>query len=241
MTTYSSPPIIEAVIEVRFGEPAKDTRLLKASDWLKPRYSNVSIEEQIEANVDFPTRHAEFVSGGRRYRHSSDDLADAVVLSHTGVAWTRLAPYEGWDQFLSRASQELKSVLKALASPRLTRIGLRFINRIDVPSDIDGLAHYEEYINYRIEAGPLMEPSMGYQWLIRSHHSNHNLIAILQSATVPPEIPGTSAFTLDIDIASVENVPQSSDTVSEKLGHMRELKNDIFEAGITEKARELYR
>jgi uncharacterized protein (TIGR04255 family) len=54
---------------------------------------------------------------------------------------------------------------------------------------------------------------------------------------MPPELPFTTAFLLDIDVAATANLPKDWAGLLEKLAEMRTLKNDIFEAAISNKAR----
>jgi uncharacterized protein (TIGR04255 family) len=238
---YSKPPILEVVIELRFSEPVSAVRVKHAGERMAGRYANQAEQEQIEAVANFDTRTAEFKVVGQMVHHTSSDQTELLSISTANLAWAKRAPYDGWDAFIARVTAELGPVLKALHHPSFARLGLRYVNRIDVPYGDDGLTRYEDYINYKIEAGPFLEPSSGYTWVIRSYRPNENLHVTLQSAVVAPEISGTGAFTFDIDVAAETGIPKDVDALMLRLETMRVLKNQIFEAGITERARELYK
>jgi uncharacterized protein (TIGR04255 family) len=238
---YSKPPILEVALELRFSEPVSADRVKYASERMAGRYGNQAQQEQVEVVANFDTRAAEFKVVGQMVQHTSSDQTELLSLSTGNLAWAKRAPYDGWQAFIARVTAELGPVLKALQHPSLARIGLRYINRIDVPYGDDGLTRYEDYINYKIEAGPFLEPSTGYTWMIRSYRPEEDLHVTLQSAVVAPEIPGTGAFTFDIDVAAETGIPKDADALILRLETMRVLKNQIFEAGITERAREMYK
>jgi uncharacterized protein (TIGR04255 family) len=236
---YHAAPIVEAVVELRFASPSTDARAKKAADWLRSRYRSEEIEQLNQAQIDFMAQKVTFTDDGKVHKLSSEDLTHLCHISGKSVAWVERAPYEGWEVFAGRFSEEAPIALKAINDKPISRIGLRYVNRIDVQPQ-GGLSHYEEYLNFKIDAGPLLEPTNGYLWQLTKRFEDLELSANVQSAVVEPEIPGMHAFTFDIDVFCDSNVPQQPDVVMAKLEEMRDLKNRIFEAGITDKAREQY-
>ena len=236
---YTSPPITEAVIEVRLSKLLTDAKLQKARDFIASRYENSRSEPMLEGTLHFDTQSATFEQLGMRHTLSSADETDRCVLSPKSLAWTRLAPYPGWVVFAERFETDFRAVFKATGPLPISRLGLRYVNRIDV-EPVEGLAHYEEFLNFRIEHGDLLEPTSGFQWIIVKDFPALKLKANVMSAVVEPEIMGWSSFAFDIDVYCNIEVPQTIDDIQAKLKSMRELKNTIFEAGITERARRMY-
>ncbi len=236
---YANPPIIEAVFEVRFAEPISEAKVTKAKDWLTNQYANSATEVQAEVKVDFATRSAKFIDVGKKFRLTSTDQTNLCLLAPASAIWVRLAPYEGWESFAARIASELPTTLKAFGNPPLARLGLRYVNRIDVKL-IDGIARHEDYLNFRIVHGELLEPTNGFQWRLVKEFNELNLKANVQSGVVETEVPGFAAFSFDIDIFCDSILPKNANEIIEKIEYMRQLKNKIFEAGITEKARKAY-
>lgn len=236
---YAHPPIVEAIVEVRLAAEANEAKQKKANNRIAGRYANSSVERQIAAKIDFNGRSVTFEDKPPIYRLSSEDQTELCSLGAQSVSWVRRAPYEGWASFKKRIMVELPMALKSYGDPRIARVGLRFVNRIDVKS-VDGLAHYEDYLNFRISHGDLLEPTLGFQWHLVKDFPDQGLKANVQSAVLEPEIPGFAAFSFDIDVFCDVNVPQSAENILEKLESMRPLKNLIFETGITEQARKAY-
>lgn len=238
--SYENPPILEAIIEIRFGEPASEANLKKVSDWLKSRYYNVQIEEQVEVKVDFPTRSAEFKLNGNLYRLSSSDLTTECSVSPFNIAWTSRAPYEGWSSFVTRVTSDLDTASKVLFKRQVVRLGLRYINRIDVPISQSRTFEYETFFNFKVDTQGALEPSTHYHWAVRKEYQDEMLSSLVQSAVMSPELIGQRSFSLDIDIASEVDVPQRVDDILSKLGQMRVLKNRLFEAALTPVAKERF-
>ena len=63
----------------------------------------------------------------------------------------------------------------------------------------------------------------------------------LTAAIVPPAQPNTISVVLDIDVVKREDVPQDDDALWAMLSQMRDIKNNAFEACITDAYRELIR
>lgn len=236
---YPNPPVVEAVMEIRFSTTVNNSKLRKAQDRLSKKYNNSKDELQTEVKVDFASRSAKFVDLGHQYRLTSEDQTNLCILTPTSVAWVRRAPYEGWQAFSDRLATEVPVALKTYGDPLVGRIGLRYVNRIDVPAS-NGVARHEDYLNFRISHGDLLEPTSGFQWLLVREFTDLGLKATVQSGVVEPEVPGFAAFSFDIDVFCDSNPPKSADEILTKLEIMRDLKNRIFEAGITAKAREAY-
>lgn len=235
---YPRAPIVEAVMELRFSEVAA-SKVRKTADILRSKYDNYDEEDVLEGNLDFVTRSASFKERSQSFKLSSADQAESLNISPTNAVWVRLAPYEGWSNFCGRISDQLPKVLKLLGAPRISRIGLRFVNRIDFPI-LDELGYPENYLSFRIETGELLDPHNGFGWVLKKVFLDRKMAATVQSATIPSELPRHGAITFDIDISVEVDTPWKSEEILERLVEMRKLKNEIFEAGITDKARELF-
>lgn len=237
---YAKPPIVEAICEIRLSEPAAANKVRKSANWLKGRYADLNAEVQAEVKVDFASRSASFTDAGEIYRMTSTDQTNLCVLAPLSLAWVKRAPYDGWDSFFERLSAELPIALKGYGSNTLARVGLRYVNRIDVKL-VDSLARHEDYLKFRIVHGDLLEPTNGFQWQLVKEFNDVNLKATVQSGVVEQEIPGFAGFSFDIDVYCDTSLPRNIEGILGKLTQMRDLKNRIFEAGITEQAREGYK
>lgn len=235
---YPRAPILEAVVELRFPTvPMANAR--KAVSSVKTQYDSYTEEMQVEGKLDFQSKSASFKELGPKLKCASSDQTNGYVVTTEAVVWYRLAPYDGWPSFYRRIAQEMPKVLKALGNPEITRIGTRYVNRIDFPIR-DELAYHEDYLKFRIDGGQMLDVHNGFQWTVQKTFPDLGLNATIQSGTAQSEIPGHSAVFFDIDVYRQLEVPRKSDDILICLDVMRLLKNDIFEAGITDEARNLF-
>ncbi|MFC3429952.1 MULTISPECIES: TIGR04255 family protein [Sphingobium] len=236
---YTAPPIIEAVIEFRFANGLPDADLSKIGKRLKRSYANQLDGQNVEFQFNIEAQHADF-STKPTIRLSSEDQADIAVIQQQTLTWSRLAPYLGWDSFIERVRSDAEEVHKIVGPFRLDRIGVRYINRIDVPLNKDGGAPYGEYLAINIDIPESIQSVKNYAWRFEYQVPDSDLLAILQSAIVSPEVPNTGAFILDVDVVASQNIPLRIDEIFIKLEEMRRAKNRFFEMSIRDEARRMF-
>jgi uncharacterized protein (TIGR04255 family) len=236
--SYTAPPIIEAVIDLQFVDPLKEGELRKLTKKLKRYYSNELEGTAVTAHVDIVSKATTYVDTPL-FRLSSEDETDLIIVSLPKLTWAKLAPYAGWSEFIARFQRDFE-IMHDISGPRpLSRIGLRYINRIDVPSS-SGLTNYEDYLKINLNLPSFLDPISSYGWRIEKVFPDTHLIAIVQSTVVASEVPGTLPFLLDIDIVAQTKLPVKIPDIIGKLSAMRALKNTIFEVSISDKARERF-
>jgi uncharacterized protein (TIGR04255 family) len=232
---YTAPPIIEAVIQLMYHEPLSASMFRKLGKRLARGYANEKAASNINAKIEFANRTAEFEEHPQ-LRLSSSDEADILIVQHHALTWSRLAPYQGWDPFIERVQAEAQVAGSVTGLRKLSRMGVRYINRLDVPR-IDDVVHYEQYLAINISLPQSIPIVHSYAWRFERHFQDENLLAIVQSATVEPEVPDTGAFILDIDVVARDDIPVKLEDILAKLGQMRSLKNELFELSIRDEAR----
>lgn len=235
---YAHPPIVEAVYEIRFAI-VEEKRVDHAVSEVIRRYKNSKAERLVEAKLDFDKREALFVDASPNVTLTSEDETERLHITNKNIFWSKLAPYGGWSQFRGRVEPELQKALKALGQPSIQRRGLRYSNRIDVPSE-DGLHHYERYIAYHLNTDALLEPQASFLWRVVKDFPEYSLQAMIECWNGPSVVPGHGAVYFGIDVFSSAAIDSASEALLSELDKMRELKNLIFEASITDKARAMF-
>lgn len=232
---YPAPPIVEAIVQMRFAEPLTATQHKKMLRRFKPAYKNSVRVDSVSANVDFQNRRADF-DAERQIRLSSSDEADVLIVHTNMLTWSRLAPYEGWVPLLDRVKIDFDTAYDVAGYRKIDRLGVRYVNRIDVPM-IENIAHYEDFLMANLNLPSVLQPTNGYAWRIEKFFPEKSLSAIVQSAASEPVIPEMGAFLLDIDVICQEDLPAKANDIFALLAQMRTLKNEIFELSISDKAR----
>lgn len=232
--SYAVPPIIEAIVQIRFAEAVSQSVLRKAQRRLRKGYDNELSQKVVAGKLDISAREVEW-DETPQVRFTSGDQADICILHPLGLTWQRNAPYPGWDGFFARVERDVRIAYEVTGPRKVERIGVRYVNRFDLP---EGASH-RDYITAGVEAHPSLGAAQTYIWRFENTFEG-GLMAIVQSASVQPELPNTDAYVLDIDIVARTDLPIKLDEILEKVVSMRKLKNEIFEVLITDLAREVF-
>lgn len=242
MPQYKRPPITEAVIEIRFGEPLPK----KSIDAVHTRLSeNYEFSEPISAmdiELDVPQRKAKFDSKVEGYKLSSNDRTDILQITPVSMACSRLAPYNGWELFRKRATSNWKIWKKIIGYRTINRLGVRYINRIDIPAPGAEKIRIEDYLTvYPQYPEPgLMVALTNYTMQIVGPFDEEKLKLIINSRAVRSPLEGHFSTILDIDVLREVDVPQKDNKIWKEFDSIRTFKNRVFEACVTDNTRKLF-
>jgi uncharacterized protein (TIGR04255 family) len=237
---YSKAPIIEAVVEFRFATPLGSGPYKKLCDVFRKKYPSAIDQQVVAVQVNMDTGLPELKNSRPSLRLTTADQSEILVIQLDRIAWSRLPPYDGWNAFMGRIEPELRLMVKLVGETRFARLGLRFINRIDVPPSPDGTLRYEDYISINLPLPSCLDPVSTYQWRIDRPFPERKAAAMIQSGTMMPEIPNMGAFSLDIDAYATDELPTKIDALLARIADLRSLKNYLFELAITPLARESF-
>ncbi len=236
---YTKPPITEAVIDIRLKKHLKPPAVDSLQKALGKHYPKSEPLQHAEINFDMKGAASSRVEL-QGYRMFSSDGTDIIASQKQGITVSRLAPYDGWDNFIARFIRDWEIWKKKVDPLNDTcRIGVRYINRIDVPLLGKKAIRIEDYFNVSIRTP---DPDIMFgEFLARlvTPIEGTPLILILTTSSVPPVILDHCSFLFDIDIFC-ENQRATRDNVLERLGEMRAQKNRYFEELLTDKAKELF-
>ncbi|MEO6198733.1 MAG: TIGR04255 family protein [Sphingomicrobium sp.] len=236
---YPNPPITEAVIEVKFDAAALDDERRHVSAKVAEFYPNDSVSEHQAVHLDMERKRVELRTDSSVYRRSSHDESEILLLGPQNFLLSQLAVYPGWDYFFGRFRRDWEIWRKAMGYRKIARIGVRFINRIDVPMEGTEV-HHEQYLNLRIKMPDEFELIGDYSLHVEVPLLETKCLALINSASVPSPVPGFASFVIDIDIGRNIDVPQKDADMFDVLNQIRVQKNALFEASITDSAREKF-
>jgi uncharacterized protein (TIGR04255 family) len=238
---YKRPPIIEAVIGLRFADPIDSATLDKVSSALKPFYPREDILKGVQFQMRLDATSAASQSIEQiGYRLSSPDQTHLLILTPTppSLTMSQLAPYPGWDQFFARFCRDWDAWKKSVGYRKVIRVGVRYINRIDIPT-AEPVLYEEQFLNVYPDIPEVLGPMMQYALQTQLSITDIGCILTLNSSVVPSPLIGHRSFVIDLDIAK-DSPPQNDDAIYELISRIRIAKNRVFEACITDRARELF-
>jgi uncharacterized protein (TIGR04255 family) len=236
---YSKAPITEATIDLRIAVPEDFAlaRLEHLQTVLDEGYSekqNIRFDELLVQPEAHTTAHRSQQIG---YRFVNADKRRIVQARMDGFAFSLLAPYERWETFSQEARRLWERFRDHIQPLAVTRLGVRYINRLDVPSPTIELKEYLATVPEIAEGLPQVLQRYFMQ-LVLPMEAIH-ATAIINQALVPPPIPDTTSIMLDIDLFRDQDVPQDEEGIWQAFGQLREGKNQIFNASLTHKAKGL--
>jgi uncharacterized protein (TIGR04255 family) len=150
-----------------------------------------------------------------------------------------LPDYPGWPRLLDRFTRDWRTWKGVVGFHKISRIGVRYINRIDLPSPGPVIAE-EEFITFNIRSPDELGHKHGYAAQARFRLDGIDGFVSINSGLVPSPLLGYVSFLLDIDLERVNSIPGRDEDLLAILNDFRLEKNRIFELCITDRAREVF-
>lgn len=243
--SFARPPITEAVIERRFAAPLSSDLLDQLRRRFEREFPAVSTLAQlaIELRPDGAQPQMSQTPGG--YRLVNKEGTAILSLTNQAVSYSRVAPYPGWAEFSAGASAVFKSAHDIIGYTPLGRIGVRYINRLDIPiAQEDGLIkpfQLQDYIlvhpQYPEDALPSLQLFiMQCVFFIQRIECS----VTINVASVPSPVPHHAGLMFDIDVGRNTNVPQILEESHNLLNDIRKEKNRIFASCLTDKMKGMF-
>ena len=244
---YDRPPITEAIIDFRVA-PCPNLSLETLKQLCDEQIESFpDIKPMIEATGTMhvgpeigATASAQQKQIG--YRAISSDGKYVCQRQLGGFTFSRLAPYEGWVPFRKRA-MEFWCTYQAAAKPQeVTRVAVRYINRIDIPITA---SHPTVELKDYFRTGPevssdLPQTLAGFFMQLQLPQDDISAQVIINQAIVPPSSPGVISVILDLDLFRDHAVPDNKKAMLSYLEKIRNRKNDLFESCVTDLTRGLF-
>ena len=234
---YKRPPITEAVIELRFARPISEDIIAQAARFLANEYFYQDPEKGANIKIDAATGKTEYEPVWSGEKLSSVDRADIVVFRTTAFVTSRLAPYLGWEQFRNRSERAWAVWKRAAGWAELARIGVRYINRIDIPTE--GPVNLADFLNI-YPSTPDGPPITGYTMQVIRPIGVDEGHSTINTASVVSPLIGFSSFVLDLDVYKETDLPKRDDALWETLDKFRMHKNNVFESCLTQRTRAIF-
>jgi uncharacterized protein (TIGR04255 family) len=239
---YPRAPITEAVIQILVAADVEPRALERIAHRLKADYPNS--QPLREYKVEIPNTGGQ-VSVGQNpqgFRLANDDQTDIVILNSRGIAAARLPPYPQWNDLRDRANTAWQEWKAATPGHPIARIGVRYINRIDIPLTQGTPLNVEDYLSFVPSVAAITEqPMLGYlMQVVIPTFDTHWTATITTTALGDTQVPAHASFILDIDVARTTDIPLNDKLLWPIIDQAQLIKNDIFERCIKEPARKLF-
>jgi uncharacterized protein (TIGR04255 family) len=237
---YKNPPIHEAVCEFQFSDPENWTLAHSGLflERVKKRYSGKPSEQRVFRIAMPPSRNAvQSFAEITKVQLRSERGNELVAVGPGILSIHSLKPYSGWEKFRDQIAEAFKEY-RAIGSPGgIRRTGIRYINHILIPRE---RGTPEDFLTTPPQGIPGLDYAID-AFALRQEHSADNLTkAIIQIASIDSP-PDTFGVALDIDVSrSWQGEGAKLQDAENHVDELRDQERQMFEALITEKARELF-
>lgn len=238
---YPRPPIVEAMVEFVFQEDVVSPSLYEnLGEALKTQYPGPRDEQkvfEVSANLTPGEMSAKTeIKGSTIFLKASDSLrligcAARVLSIHV------LRPYPGWESFEEQITQAVGALSDETRDRVLEKISVRYIDRFDLPASHDSIDTFLAMM----PPCPTGLPGelAAFNVVTETADSDGTAALLIMAGGANSE---TSAFRITYDL-TLQRVASTKLSDSEWLQIVRTLhvrQRAVFEASITDVARELF-
>jgi len=240
---YRNPPLVEAICEFRLTQNTH-------WDLMIPGLFYEGVKNEFPHREQRSVQELQLIQGPQGIRQElrvserallfSPDRKLVIQLGPHILVVNALKPYPTWEGFKPRIEMAWKKLQEIVDVQGLERIGLRYINRIELPQKEE--IRLSDYFDFYPTIGPRL-PQIMASFIVGAEFSYEEGRDRCRVQLTPAADSGSgekSAFILDIDYFLAQ--PQAVE-VSEALQWVEEAHarvKEIFEGCITDKLRELF-
>lgn len=236
---YSRSPIVEAVCEFRLPAQCK---------WDLTVYGSIyeKLRQQFPIKQDVPVRSIEFSEGPGEFQQtvgistqmqiSTEDKRQIIRIGSRTFSLSQKSPYLGWKKMKSQLKEVFGVVSDFVEFNTLSRIGLRYINLVEIQTPH---VKIEEYFNYRPiwPWGELVTNEVMTRCLFVYREGRDACRAIFSDKKINKE--NSSSFVLDFDYFLQKPDSVNSGEALHWVDEAHEAVESLFERSITDKTRSL--
>lgn len=239
---YSKAPVVEAIIDVRlvYTEEPTIEALESFADRLKDQFPTRHRIHAVQMSVGMsPDGHTQSSKrSGIGVRLSSLKNDRILQVRRSGFTYSHLPQYTNWEVFFGEALSHLETLQKEFNPSGVTRAAVRFINRILIPQGSDVAKYVNIYPQFPADLG---EANSGFfmQVAFAQQTEDPSFRVIVNTGIEQAEDPKLMGLMLDIDAFSEGPRRELGEELTSLLKKLRETKNKIFEACITDETRRM--
>ncbi len=243
---YKSPPITEAILDIRASLPSDVTieHLLTYHEEIKNLYPEKEQRMSWTGGFEFKPGSAPKIaapSGGPDgYFFRSPSNSKIVQFRRDGFTFNKLKPYAKWEALRSEAKVHWERYLQIARPYEVTRLALRYINKIQIPLPFKD---FKEYVLTIPDIAPGLPNAMS-NMIMQLVIPNNQIDATANiTETIEPTKAGQSflVFIFDIDVYRKVALKPDDGKIWAILEELRVFKNQIFKKSLTDKCKELFK
>jgi len=241
MAKYKNPPIMEAVCEFKFAEDTKWDMTIPGILYSEIQKEFPHKEQHLIQQVNITTKDAPPKTQIRKIeqvRFLNNDKTTLIQVGPRTLSINQLKPYKTWSDFKHYIEYAFDILNKKTKLSAPQRIGIRYINKVEIPLQV---ANLNDYFEFRPYFGKNMQKSYNsfIVGCVFPFNEDRDSCKVELTSAVP-ENDGSSAFLLDIDysLAKPQSVP--IDASLEWVEDAHDETDNAFEGCISKPLRDIF-
>lgn len=253
---FLNPPITEAILDitVTLHDDFNNESLLDFHKDIKESFPNVQKRIAFQGGFEFNLEKLDEISPqllsisnkAEGYTFVSHDQKRIIQARLNGFTFSRLKPYESWENFYGEAYRLWEKYAQITCPTKVVRLALRYVNQILIPAE--GTIELKNYISTLPEISNNLSVVMeGYfMQILVAHPEYQSSRAIINQTigSISENEKGEKVYPLifDIDVFQEVSLVPNDDAIKDIFElKLRGLRDEIFFKSITEKTQELFR
>ncbi len=239
---FKNAPIVEALLDIQVEVPEStpysrlDDFYAEIKDIFPHRHERKKVDIEFSAKDEEVRKTVSKIG----FSFKSESFPEVVQARLTGFSFSRLKPYKNWPK-LRDDSGALWQIYREILKPdKVTKLGLRYINRIEIPLPMSDL---DEYVLTNPKIAPSLPQDVNdifMRLVIPDVERDSVGVVILTIDEMTPESK-TLPLIFDIDVFKYTNFEAASDEIWQIFESLCAQKNELFFHSVTEKAKGLWR
>ena len=238
---YKNPPIIEALCEFQF-EPGLPWDLAipglvyqKVQNEFPKRRQAKQVEVGLRAGTEGVEQQVRTTD---RMQFLREDEKALIQVGPNLLAVNHLKPYPSWEGFLPLIQRGFHAYWEVAQPNGIRRIGLRYINRIEIPEQRVELELYFSF--YPSLGANLPQDHTDFIVGVNMPYENERDGLRLQMASAVSEQPGAIAIFLDLDYSLRQPGAVRLEETLRWINTAHDRVEEVFEGCLTDKLREFF-
>lgn len=237
---YANAPVVEAILEFQVASPIADLEQLRGLTDRLPEWAGAEdgylMASEVSIAVD-DTTATKPQAVAHVYQLENRTLT--VALDRLAFSWS--GAYTSWDDLTAAAIPAWMAYREIARPTQLRRLGTRFVNVINIPS---ASIEIRDYLRTAVGISSYLPQALENFFLqVEIPLDDEHKMGVKLTSTIGQSPPGQTALILDLDTykrcnLDLEN-PESAEAWVPDLNDLREAKDYVFEACITDATRGL--
>jgi uncharacterized protein (TIGR04255 family) len=237
---YVDAPLIEAVCEFRFKPSSKwdFTVLGRFYEKIKNDFPEKENRLMMGAKMEITATATATLDLGPFIKFLRPDKSAIVEAGPDFLSIHYLAPYSAWNEFKSNILDILNKYKRITKPNGFQRIGLRYVNRVDLKGDAIRLTDYFRVFVALPNELPQNYNAVSVRTEIPYEDGRDHLVVILNN--VPPRENYTLSLMLDFDYATSASDAVKLNQVAAWLENAHNVIESAFDASLTDRCKQMF-